>query len=257
MKTGFLICARLGSSRLPRKHLFPAAGIPFILHLIRRINHQFALERSAGCASAVIIASDEPENRDFIPAVAGEAEVFFGSIENIPLRQLQAAKHFGFDALLSVDGDDILCSVEGMRAVYSALVRDADFAKTDGLPLGLNVSGYRRAFLESAMAGRDHKTLETGWTRIFEGARPQVIAYTEPAPDDRLRFTLDYEDDAKFFARVIERLGPRSVSATDREIVELVWREKFFELNAGLAKEYWNNFYRLQKQEAVGDSANQ
>ena len=253
MKTGFLICARLGSSRLRRKHLIPADGIPFILHLIRRINHQFAAERAAGQAMAVVIASDEPENRDFLPAVRGEAEVFFGSVENIPLRQLQAGRHFGFDALMSVDGDDILCSTEGMRAVYDALASGADYAKTDGLPFGLNVSGYRRAFLESSMSRRDAKTLETGWTRIFEGSRPRVISYSTPAPDDRLRFTLDYDDDAKFFARVIERLGARSAAANDAEIVDLVWREKIFELNAGLAKEYWENFYRLQKQEAVGD----
>ncbi len=254
MKTGFLICARLGSSRLPRKHLIPAGGVPFILHLIRRINHQFAAERAAGRAMTVVIASDEPENRDFIPAVRGEAEVFFGSIENIPLRQLQAGKHFACDALMSVDGDDILCSVEGMRAVHTALAAGADYAKTDGLPLGLNVSGYRRAFLKSAMAGRDAKTLETGWTRIFEGTQPRVTKYATPAPDDRLRFTLDYEDDAKFFARVIERLGARCAAATDAEIVDLVWREKIFERNAGLAKEYWDNYYRLQKQEAAGDS---
>jgi spore coat polysaccharide biosynthesis protein SpsF (cytidylyltransferase family) len=253
MKTGFFICARLGSTRLARKHLIPAAGAPFILHLVRRINHQFATERAAGTTVVAVIASDEPENRDFIPALRDEGTVFFGSVENIPLRQLQAARQFGADAIMSVDGDDILCSVEGMRAVHTALARGRDYAKTDNLPLGLNVSGYRRDFLETAMRGRDQKTLETGWTRIFEGSQPEVIRYTSPAPDDRLRFTLDYEDDARFFARVIERLGARAISATDQEIVDLVWREKIYELNAGLAREYWENFYRLQKQEAARD----
>ena len=253
MKTGFLICARLGSSRLPRKHLIPADGIPFILHLVQRINREFAVELADDRAVVAVIASDESENREFTAALAGEAGVFFGSIENIPLRQLQAARHFGADAIMSVDGDDVLCSVEGMRAVQTALESGASYAKTDGLPLGLNVSGYRRDFLESAMAGRDQKTLETGWTRIFEGRPAKVISYSTPAPDDRLRFTLDYQDDAKFFERVIERLGPRRDVATDLEIVDLVWREKIFELNAGLAKEYWENFYRIQREEAARD----
>ena len=253
MKVGFLICARLGSSRLPRKHLICADGVPFILHLVRRINHQFAVERAGGAAIVAVIASDEPENRDFISALRGEAEVFFGSIENIPMRQLQAARHFGVDAIMSIDGDDILCSTEGMRAVHSAMYAGANYAKTDGLPLGLNVSGYTGAFLESAMAGRDQKTLETGWTRIFEATPPQVINYTSPAPDDQLRFTLDYEDDAKFFSLVLERLEARRETATDNEIVDLVWKEEIYKLNAGLAREYWKNFYRLQKNEAAGD----
>lgn len=253
MKTGFFICARLGSSRLPRKHLIAADGTPFILHLVRRINRQFATELSDGRAVVAIIASDEPENRDFIDALRGEAEVFFGSVENIPLRQLQAAQHFDAGFIMSVDGDDILCSVEGMRTVQTALAEGAAYAKTEGLPLGLNVSGYRRDFLESAMAGRDQKTLETGWTRIFDGTKPSVLVYSSPTPDDRLRFTLDYENDAKFFARIIERLGVARETATDAEIVDLVWREKIFELNAGLAKEYWENYYRLQKAEASQD----
>jgi hypothetical protein len=253
MKTGFFICARLGSSRLPRKHLIAADGLPFILHLVRRINRQFAADLSGGNAVVAIIASDEPENRDFIGALRGEADVFFGSIENIPLRQLQAAQHFDAGLIMSVDGDDILCSVEGMRTVHTALAGGSAYARTEGLPLGLNVSGYRRDFLESAMAGRDQKTLETGWTRIFHGTKPRVLAYSSPAPDDRLRFTLDYEDDAKFFARIIERLGVARETATDAEIVDLVWREKIFELNAGLAKEYWENYYRLQKAEASHD----
>jgi spore coat polysaccharide biosynthesis protein SpsF len=250
MKTGFLICARLGSTRLPRKHLLPASGEPFVLHLIRRINHEFRAERSSGKAVVAIIASDEPENRDFVPALRGEGDVFFGSIENIPLRQMQAACHFGLDAIMSVDGDDILCSVEGMRAVHTALGGGAAYAKTNGLPLGMNVSGYRTAFLEQAMCGRDQNTLETGWTRIFETASPVVIDYRSPAADDKLRFTLDYDEDARFFKTVIERLGDKAAAATDAEIVDLVWREKIFEINAGLAAEYWQNFYRLQKAEA-------
>jgi len=253
MKTGFLICARLGSSRLPRKHLLPAAGTPFILHLVRRINQQFAAERAAGHAVVALIASDEPENRDFISALHGEAEVFFGAVDNIPLRQLQAARHFGVDAIMSIDGDDVLCSVEGMRAVHTALASGAVYAKTDGLPLGLNVSGYYRTFLEAALKGCDQKTLETGWTRIFAATKPAIISCAEPAADDRLRFTLDYEADARFFAAVIERLGVRSLVASDQEIVDLVWREDLCSLNAGLAAEYWSNFHRLQKQEAASN----
>jgi hypothetical protein len=78
-----------------------------------------------------------------------------------------------------------------------------------------------------------------------------IISVPSPSADERLRFTLDYDDDAKFFARVIERLGMQSDRATDVEIVDLVWREKIFELNAGLSKEYWENFYNLKQQEAA------
>jgi spore coat polysaccharide biosynthesis protein SpsF (cytidylyltransferase family) len=244
MKTGIFICARLGSTRLTRKHLIEADGVPFILHLVRRVNREFLSERQAGTVVVALISSDEPENREFINVLNGEAEVFFGSIDNIPLRQAQAARHFGAGAIIAVDGDDPLVSVRGLRALYARLAAGGIYAKTDGLPLGMNGSGYNLELLEKALSGRQGDQLDTGWGHIFKGVVPEIVGFDVPCADERLRFTLDYEPDARFFLAIAAKLGARFDEATDSEIVDLVWRDRLFELNAGLAEEYWANFRR-------------
>jgi spore coat polysaccharide biosynthesis protein SpsF len=252
MKCGILIPVRLGSQRLRAKHVQPAGAAPILMTLIRRIRHGLAKEIAMGAADIVVVSADEPENRALDAVVGREARVYYGSINNIPLRQLQAAGHFGFDQIVSVDGDDILCSPVGMLAVAELLAGGADYAQTSQLPFGMNSFGYTRSFLASALSRAADATLETGWGRIFAGHNPKVIGYPQFAPDERLRFTLDYPDDLAFFRAVIEALGAHASSASDEEIVRLVITREIFRLNAALAEEYWKNFRTQLAREQSG-----
>lgn len=254
MNCGLFIVARLGSQRLQAKHLQPAAGAPVLLHLIRRLRHAFAAHLDAGRARVVIVTSDEPANRAFEEVVGPEASVFYGSIHNIPLRQLEAAEAGGFTEIVSVDGDDILCSPAGVLAVAEKLAAGTDYAQTSGLPFGMNSFGYTRRFLAGAMASHRHGTLETGWGRIFQGQTPVTLPYAHLPQDERLRFTLDYAADLEFFRAVIDALGPRAVAATDEEIVRLVLDRQLCSHNAALAEEYWANFRRQVDNEKKSNS---
>lgn len=242
MKCGILIVARLGSKRLRAKHLQPVGDTPILMYLVRRIRTAFAGEIARGEAEVVVVTADEPENRALEDMVGGEARVFYGSVHNVPRRQLQAVEHFNFEQVVSVDGDDILCSPAGMLAVARLLDGKADYAQTSLLPFGMNSFGYTRRFLADALARSTDATLETGWGRIFTAKPPEVVSYPQFAADERLRFTLDYPDDLKFFRAVIEFLGPKVLGATDDEIVRCVVDRQLFRLNAALAGEYWNNF---------------
>jgi len=92
--------------------------------------------------------------------------------------------------------------------------------------------------------------LKTGWTRIF-GQPSRQYQLRRAAADDRLRFTLDYEADARFFAAVIERLGVRSLVASDQDRRSgLAGRSLLLE--RGIAR-VLVNFHRLQKQEAASN----
>ncbi|MBI5885825.1 MAG: hypothetical protein HZB85_04495 [Deltaproteobacteria bacterium] len=242
MKTGILITARLGSTRLGRKHLLPVNGVPVITYLAGRLIREFEVEIRSGLVVPVIATSDEPENRAFETLATGGLSVFYGSLNNIPLRHLQAAKALSFDNIVAVDGDDILCSVEGMRAVYEALKNKAQYVSTIGLPFGMNSFGYARRFLEASLDGRGGDILETGWGRIFDAAVLKTIAMPLVADDPALRFTLDYDDDYMFFKAVIEALAERVYEATVVEIVECVRRGGLTRLNARVSEEYWANF---------------
>lgn len=234
MKSGILITARCGSTRLSRKHLRQSQGAPIVDVLIRRI--RAALPE----ADVVIATADEQENRAF-ESLAG-VKVFYGSIHNIPLRHLQAAEGLGLDAVVSVDGDDILCSPRAMRAVLDALQGGAEYAATSGLPFGMNASGYTAAFLRRSLAAHRDDVLETGWGHIFDPAALRTIHFDDIEDDERLRFTLDYGDDFDFFDRIHALLGEGIVTATDSAIVRLVRDRALWEINRGVAEEYWRHF---------------
>src|SRR6267142_5749562 len=109
MKVAILITVRLGSSRLKRKHLLELNGSPVLQYLIRRIRLEFKSELCDREVVLVIATSDDPENRELELFADDDLSVFYGSSNNIPLRHLQAARHYSAEAIVSVDGDDILC----------------------------------------------------------------------------------------------------------------------------------------------------
>jgi len=249
MKTGILITARLGSTRLKRKHLLIVNGRPIIYYLIERIKKAFNEEIRGGDLVLIIATSDEPDNREFENLVKTGITVFYGSINNIPLRHLQAAKAYALDSVIAIDGDDILCSVNGMRAVYCALMQGAKYVKTSNLPFGMNSFGYTKYFLESSLKGHFKDILETGWGSIFDQSQlvdvniPFSIHYNE------LRFTLDYKEDYLFLKSVIEDFGDRIFTAHDEEIVKFVIDKELYRITEPIAKKYWENFHRIQGKE--------
>jgi spore coat polysaccharide biosynthesis protein SpsF (cytidylyltransferase family) len=249
MKTGIFITARLGSTRLKRKHLLPVNSNPIISYLIGRIVAEFRTEINQDRIVIIITTSGEPENREFERFVSKGVTVFYGSKENIPLRHLQAAKANLLDAIVSVDGDDMLCSVKGMREVFTALTHGATYVKTSNLPFGMNSFGYQRTFLEASLKEHLCDTLETGWGRIFDETELKDIQILSPVQDNSLRFTLDYEEDYRFFSAVIESFGTNIFSASDEDIVKVVLDQKLYLLNESISSEYWKNFYRVQEEE--------
>jgi spore coat polysaccharide biosynthesis protein SpsF (cytidylyltransferase family) len=176
--------------------------------------------------------------------------IFYGSKENIPLRHLQAAESLAVDAVVAVDGDDILCSIDAMAAVRDGMLRGEKYVSTSGLPLGMNAFGYRRDFLAASVAGNEHKTLETGWGYIFDPSRlaNQSLDLGLDAPE-RLRFTLDYPEDYEFFKAIVEHFGDEIFTAKDKGIVSCVLAQGLQRLTDPVSQKYWENFRSVQADE--------
>src|ERR1035437_3724061 len=122
---GLLITARMGSSRLPQKHLVQANQKPLLYWLIARFEHEFEKEIKEQKACLVIATSEKPDNKNFSVATQNTTcKIFQGSDDNIPLRHLQCAKHFNLTHVISIDGDDILCSTYAARKVYDQMIKD-------------------------------------------------------------------------------------------------------------------------------------
>ncbi|HAJ26568.1 MAG TPA: hypothetical protein DCG53_04880 [Syntrophus sp. (in: bacteria)] len=252
-KSGIFITARLGSKRVEQKHLLPVDGQPILFYLLGRIKKAFQAEIEKENVCVVIATSDEPENRTFEEFAEDGVTVYYGDVHNIPLRHLQTAEDRKLDAVIAVDGDDILCSVEGMKAVYHALKAGAPYVQTAGLPLGMNVMGYTTRFLKESLGQSHEKILETGWTRLFDQAQLHQIQVSLPDYSyEQLRFTLDYQEDHLFFKAVIEDLAERVWSISDGELINIVTEKHFYRLNDSVSKKYWENFHRQKRQEETG-----
>jgi spore coat polysaccharide biosynthesis protein SpsF (cytidylyltransferase family) len=240
---GIFIIARLGSTRLQKKHLIKVKKKTFIEWLTGRFLAEFAEEVSDGSVKIAIATSVRPENEEFFSLFKNTpVSVFQGSDENIPLRLLECAEYFGTDSIISIDGDDILCSASSARLVVERLNSGINMAQVMGLPLGMNVWGFRRSFLKNAINENNSRKLETGWGKIFPPDAAESIHLEGFESSAKLRMTLDYDLDYVFFKTVIENLDRKVITITDKDLVDTILLNNWGSLNDELNEAYWENF---------------
>jgi spore coat polysaccharide biosynthesis protein SpsF (cytidylyltransferase family) len=250
---GVLITARMGSSRLPKKHLIETNHKPLLFWLIKRFEFAFEKEIQSQKICLIIATSEKPDNKNFSVATEGTScKIFQGSDNNIPLRHLQCAKHFNLSHVISVDGDDILCSTQAAREVYEQMIKDSEHTSfsTTGLPIGMNLGGYTVKYLEESINNQSDKKLETGWGRIFKNPIIWSKSLGEHDIMGDLRFTLDYQEDATFFCEVINLMKERIISVSDKELITFVEKNNLYKINSSLKEIYWNN-YNSEKQKEL------
>jgi spore coat polysaccharide biosynthesis protein SpsF (cytidylyltransferase family) len=247
MKIGLLVTARMGSTRLHDKHLKPLLGRPALSYLLGRIEHTFKAPVLEGLAQ-VFIATGRASGNTALGIFSNDhVHLFHGDDDNIPLRHLQLAKAHQLDAMVSIDGDDLFCSPEAMRAVYEGLMQGQPLVKTTGYPFGMNAWGYSCAALEQAVSTQDHGVLETGWGRAFDAIEAKVIdLHCDYA--DKVRASLDYPMDLDFFSSVIAHI-PEWQTLSTPDLVSKILAQDLHLINASLHDVYWQNFHAQMNQE--------
>lgn len=239
VKTGILINVRLNSKRLPKKQLICIGDKSFLQILIERLYDCFNYEITNNCAKIVIASADYETNKELenIKYKYDYVDIFYGNEHNIPFRHLQCAKHFGFTDIVVIDGDDIFVSKTACKDIYYS---DAKCIKSVGFPLGMNAIGMNVNYLSSIICNRSDEIHETGWTDIFEPIQKNIYDYDL---NNYLRFTLDYEDDVKFFQTVIENLNDENIiTIDDYKLIEFIIDNKYYEINCHINDLYWKNF---------------
>jgi spore coat polysaccharide biosynthesis protein SpsF (cytidylyltransferase family) len=244
---GVFITARLGSTRLSEKHLIEVNQKPLIKWLVERFSIAFKENIEKNDLKIFITTSIKTENKKFESIFdKSEVEVFYGSDENIPLRHLECAVENDIDYIISIDGDDILCSTEASKSVVEKLLSGSSMVQTKGLPLGMNSTGYSKMFLKNSLKGIESNKLETGWGKIFDASKIEFIQLKTDVSIEKIRMTLDYEPDADFFKKVLSNIDVLNV--TDNILIDTILKNKWNQLNNHLDDIYWSNFNK-QKQE--------
>lgn len=227
---GILLNVRLSSTRLREKHLYETCGKALIEWQILRIQHNL---QSLNC-KIIICTSALPENKKLMDiARKTGVDVFFGDNDNIPKRHYQCLLTFGLDHIISIDGDDILTSTSAIRKVYEELLKGREKVYTTGLPIGMNVLvSYSKKELEMLFGEVGTVTqLDTGWGVIVMKDAHEIKLSTHQEVE-KLRMTVDYLDDVRFFERIFEEFGERILDTSDEDIVTFVLDQKLYEINA-------------------------
>ncbi|MGS0765130.1 cytidylyltransferase domain-containing protein [Syntrophomonas curvata] len=220
MKTGFLITARLKSSRLPLKILRGLKGKTVIERIIDRAREVRDISEIVLCTSA------DPQDKPLVDIAQKNGIYYFnGSEDDVLQRLLDAARFFNMDYFLSITADNPLFSIYYANLTADTLKRqNKDFVKTSGLPIGAGVYGLKTRAVETVCCFKSLINTEI-WGYLID--RPEIFTIGEikaagklNRPD--LRLTLDYEEDYQLINNVYSRIPFDQVLDLDDVIDYLV-----------------------------------
>lgn len=221
MKTGFLITARLKSTRLPMKLLLEVEGRPIFSHMIDR------LKLTRRCDQIIICTSTNPQDDPLEEIAAAEGVACFrGDEDDVVKRNSEAATAFDLDYILSITADcPFTDPVYADRIVSEFEETGADFIRATALPHGAYSYGLKPSALRKILEIKDEIDTEV-WGRYLTDVdvfKVQDLEITNPRHrQPELRMTLDYPEDLEFFRAVFAQLHkPGSVFSLD-EILDFL-----------------------------------
>lgn len=234
---GFIIVARLGSIRLPGKHLLMLNRRPVIEHIIKRIKINFKDNVK------IIIATTElrtDDSLDYLSKIKN-VRVYRGCPNNIPLRIFKVMTKYVIQKGILIEGDDVLFSIDGIKQTIKQLNKNHLFTATKGLPLGMNCYGFNRVFFEENFKSfKNLKNLETAWLRVFK-VKPHEINFNLDNSYEKLRLTLDYKEDFELFKIIFENFRESIYKSDYSEIGFFLFSTGYFSKNNFLNDDYFNN----------------
>jgi len=217
MRSGIILQARMGSSRLPGKALATIGGRTILDHCLRRLLF-------AGVAPVVLATTDRAED-DALESVARGvgALVFRGETDDVLARFVAAAGAFGFDIVVRATGDNPGTDIQAPGRLIAALRNGAaDYVYEDGLPYGAAVEAVTRtALLRASNEATQLSDLEHVTTYVRRHTRRfRVLQIQAPAPLRRpdVRLTVDTADDLEHVRALFERTGADMPSL--RQLIE-------------------------------------
>jgi spore coat polysaccharide biosynthesis protein SpsF (cytidylyltransferase family) len=217
MRTVAVIQARMSSSRFPGKVLMPLEGRPmigFMLDRVRRARHLDAI---------VVATSEDPSDDELARCVESLGFACHrGSLNDVLARFEGAARVAGADVVVRLTGDCPLMEPDLIDRVVAHLHDSgADYVSNIAPPTypdGLDVETFTMAALLRAAAeavlpsDREHVTPYV--RRTENGFRLDNLRGL--ADLSHLRWTVDYPDDLRFVAALLDAAGGADPLQADR-----------------------------------------
>jgi spore coat polysaccharide biosynthesis protein SpsF len=244
VRTGFLITARLKSTRLPEKLLRKVEGRPIFAHMLDRLKLAKRVDRIVICTS-----TNSQDDRLVDLAVAEGVDYFRGDEDDVVDRLTKAATCFDLDFALSITADCPFSDPGYADLIVAAYEKtNADLIRALGLPHGAYSYGVKIDAFRRVLEIKDEKNSEV-WSRYFTDTDIfQVYDLPIDNPVHRqpnLRMTLDYPEDLEFFRKIFACLYvPGKVFGLD-EILQLLRHDpEIVEINRRCAVAYKKRWTR-------------
>jgi spore coat polysaccharide biosynthesis protein SpsF len=200
MKIGFLITARLKSSRLPQKLLLDLNGKTIIERVIDRC------KKVADISEIILCTSTNAQDKPLVDiALRNKIYYYLGSESDVLERLSHAATFFNLDYIINITGENPLFSTYHANLVVNEAKQSShDFIFVDGLPIGCAVYGIRPEALKTVCEIKEEIDTEI-WGPLIN--RPDIfnvkkIDASSNLNNSNLRITTDYLEDYFFIQRI-------------------------------------------------------
>lgn len=210
MKIGFLITARLKSTRLKLKILKSLNGYSIIERVIQRS------KQVKGCAEIVLCTSQLVQDIKLNKIAKDNNISFFnGSAEDVLNRLLNAAILHKMDYVIGITADNPLFSIYHANLICNIFKSNKylDYIYTVGLPIGVNIYGIKTKALKTVCEIKEQTDTEI-WGYLIN--RPEIFNIKKIEVDDKYkiskkRMTIDEIEDYNFFNELFNSFPKESV----------------------------------------------
>ncbi|AZH26320.1 cytidylyltransferase domain-containing protein [Haloplanus aerogenes] len=239
MTTVGVLQARMGSSRLPGKMMYPLACRPVVEHVVRRVQRAETLDE-------LVVAISEHPSDDVLKTTLHDLSVttFRGSEQDVLARIYDAAVDAGADDIVRICGDTPLLSPAVVDAVVERLwATDADYVYTmepRTFPRGLDVEAFSARSFEQVADRADQPHQREHVTVYYREHSSEfdleTVTSANVFDDDTLvdrpglRLTLDEAADYELFRRVYDELDFEGIIAL-RDAVDYIDSHELASIN--------------------------
>jgi len=220
MKIGFIITARLKSTRLKKKIILDLEGKEVIYWMIQR------LKLSTDVSEIIIATSTDPQDDPLYDLSLREnINCFRGSEDDVLLRIHEAAKEYSIDLIVNITADCPLVSfdlIPQMIECYNDT--NADLITTFDLPHGFFFYGIKPEALQKVIELKEDSDTEVWGDYFISSDRFKVVDMGIPKKYLRpnYRLSLDYPEDLEFFRSLYKEFGTAIYKASTMEVIEFL-----------------------------------
>jgi len=220
MRIGYLITARMKSTRLPLKLTLAVENRQIIRWMIDRL-------KLAKSVDEIIICTSTNQQDNILETIAGEEniKVFRGHEEDVIQRLYDASIAYNLDYALNITADCPLVSIEYIEQIIDKYIEtNADLIRSLDLPHGFFSYGLKIEALKHVCEIKKGNDTEV-WGRYFtDTGLFQVVDMVIPKELIRrdYRLTLDYPGDFEFFKVIYSHFGVNTYRTSMVEIIRFL-----------------------------------